>query len=104
MLSSTKKRMATLANDPDHLPRLMVMWPENHIIHQLAKALLDVKTKKDCPALSPINEQEAFELWFASDYSPDKSSAASDESEAFFKAIFWHVWQARAQLDTQQGE
>ncbi|RLM27498.1 hypothetical protein BIY29_02340 [Brenneria alni] len=45
MLNSTKERMATLANDPNHLRRLMVLWPENHMIHQLAKAHLEALEK-----------------------------------------------------------
>lgn len=44
MLSATKERFAKLVNDPEHLRRLMVLWPENHLIHQLAKAHLETLT------------------------------------------------------------
>lgn len=46
MLNATKERLAGLVNDPEHLRRLMVLWPEEHLIHQLAKAHLETLEKR----------------------------------------------------------
>ncbi|MGO4744034.1 hypothetical protein [Serratia quinivorans] len=43
------------------------------------------------------DERDAFDAWFASDYSPDKSGNSS-MGERVFKGVPWHVWQARAML------
>ncbi|HHW4286140.1 TPA: hypothetical protein ACUM5U_002033 [Yersinia enterocolitica] len=103
MLSLSKEKAAELANDSEHLYRLMVLWPENHIIHQLAKSLDQLLAQPPIEH-SVIDEQEAFERWLASDYSPDSSPEANDESESAMRAIFWHVWQARAQLEMPKAK
>ncbi|RLM02417.1 hypothetical protein BIY27_25080 [Gibbsiella quercinecans] len=52
VLSSTKEHLAALVNDPKHLRNLMALWPENHLIYQLAKALLE-KQPPFTPAKGP---------------------------------------------------
>lgn len=45
MLNATKERFTELVNDPEHLRRLVILWPENHLMHHLAKAHLEALEK-----------------------------------------------------------
>lgn len=39
-IAMSAERAHELAHDAEHLRKLMVLWPQNHMIHQLAAALL----------------------------------------------------------------
>lgn len=48
------ERTAMMARDPKHLRRLMAFWPEENIVHQMAKAMLSVV--EDLPVERPVLE------------------------------------------------
>lgn len=54
------ERTAMMARDPKHLRRLMAFWPEENIVHQMAKAMLSVVQEQpvEMPDLEIAEEPE----------------------------------------------